>query len=55
MLVERLLGEFAQLGGILPKHLSSGFFILERLENLGGDAVLVVLGELADFTERVFK
>jgi len=55
MLVERLLGEFAQLGGILPKHLSPGFFILERLENLGGDAVLLVLGEVGDFSERVFR
>jgi len=53
ILVERLGGEFAQLGGILPKRLFPGFFILERRKNLGGDGVLFVLGELADFPERV--
>jgi hypothetical protein len=55
MLAERLFGEFAQLGGILPEPLSPGFFILERLENLGGDAVLFVLAEVGDFSERVFR
>ena len=52
---ERLGGEIVQLGGVLPKQPSPSLFILDRLKNLGGDGVLLVIGERADFAERVLK
>ncbi|MFZ0964073.1 MAG: hypothetical protein WAO35_24670 [Terriglobia bacterium] len=53
MLVERVGGEFAELDGTLPQRPFPGFFTLERGKNLGGDGVLLALGELADFPEGV--
>src|ERR1035441_5571929 len=55
MLVERLCSEIADFGRILPKFFLPRLFILERFENLGGDSILLIRGEHANFPECVFK
>jgi hypothetical protein len=49
VLLESLFGEQAQPLRVACELLLPGLFILQCLEDLGGDGVLLIFGELPDF------
>ena len=55
MLFQGPMGEFAKPRGVASEHNPPSLLILQRLKDLGGDGVLLVLREFADPFHRIFE